>query len=197
MKVLLAFVVTAFLCLNTATAGERKKDLSEFSFYGAQYTVRSAIYSLTDAGVMSEEFLVIADGDTEKTTKLWKENIKWRVTGIKKIGLRPWYPEYTSLTPPKQGEMLYQLILHLTLKDLDGKVKEFIVIDTVSKESGVYSAAMVIEAVPPYRVIGTWQDYLQMWENIKNNNPEKNKDRRRFEITPNLVDQVKQPVFGW
>lgn len=199
MKILLNFVAMTLLFLNTATAEEQKEPLSVSVYEDTVYTITSAINTLVYEGVISKEFGIILNGESEKTGKLWEENIKWKVTGLKRIGLRPWYPEYTStsqpynypFSPPKPGEMLYQIILHMTLKDLDGKVRQFIVIDSTSDEPVPFSAALVIEAEPPYRVIGKWEDHLQRWENIKTNNPEKNKFKRAPKLTPNLIKQEK------
>jgi len=188
MKVITAFVVISFLFFNSAVAEEKKKEIVSVD---PTSSITSVVGVLAGQGYLSEKFnsaINGLDGNQElkpaERERLWETNIKYRFLGIKKIGLRPWYPELVSplalpFDDPLPDEMLYQIIYHLTLKDLDGKILKFLVIDNVADQFVWMSRPLIMQDVPPYKIIGgDWEDNLQFWERLKN---------KETKITPNLI----------
>jgi len=189
MKVITAFVVMSFLFLNLAEAEEKNTKAVPFDpNYPITFSISTVIGRLASFGYLSEKFdnaINGLDGNQElkEPELLWHTNIKYQFLGIKRIGPRPWYPERfppkaAPFNSPVPGETLYQVVYHLTLKDLDGKIQKFLVIDNISEEFVSLSSPLVMEAAPPYKIIGDWEDHLQAWERLKN---------KETKITPNLV----------
>jgi hypothetical protein len=103
-----------------------------------------------------------------------------KVIGFKKIGATPLGYGATEVDP---DDILYQIIEYIKIKSEKNIIYEAIVVDEISSlECGMTASPLIILTFPEYKIVGTWESYLQYKERSKQNQKEKYPSP-----TPNLI----------
>jgi hypothetical protein len=112
------------------------------------YVERSAAHALQDEGYLSK-------GEVDNSSFIAK------IIGFKKIGIVSVEPEITE----DPDNILYQIIIYIKFQGKNEKAYEVVAIDEVStRECGMTARPLVILTSPEYRILGTWEGWLQAEE---------------------------------
>lgn len=130
------------------------------------YVERSAAHALQDEGYLDK-------GGIDNNSFIAQ------TIGFKKIGIVSVGPEVTE----DPDDILYQIIVHIKFQGKNDKAYEVVAIDEVStRECGMTARPLVILTFPEYRILGTWESWLQAKERHR-----QTPKGRYSHPTPNLV----------
>jgi len=109
------------------------------------FVAKMAVVSLSEAGYL------------KKGEVINDKNLDIKVIGFKKIGIEPQPPEVTS----KDKVYLYEIVERVKVKTAKGNKFNMVVIAEVDTSECGVSSPLVILTAPEYKVLGTWESFLQ------------------------------------
>jgi len=156
-----------------------KQDTRPPKIYCAEFN--SHLYDLVkfrEAGYIEERDMKNLSSQLGATKKDWSKYVKITPIGYKEIGPVPpvaeFYPDgYYS------DEILYQVVLHMHLKNMAGKAYDFLVVRDASNYTCLNSVPLIVEMSPnPGKILGDWAGLLDALERYK---------QGKSRIAPNLL----------